>query len=216
MSNEMKMLELLPSLLPTFGNPIHVIEPGMNDGFHTGIIARILQQSGRPFVYVGLEPDPRLRPAIPPGVTFSSQAIGAKDGKATFFLSEGVSKEGHQYTGSSSLHPPSDMLLTSYPQMRFDRRIDVDTITYDTLCKGYGMDWVDFVWCDTQGCEGDLIAGGLEMMPKTKWFFTEYAAGELYLGQAVIDQIKASLPFMEVHTDWGGDILFKHRDVVIP
>lgn len=216
MSNEIEMIRMLPQLLSTFGNPIRIIETGMHDGFHTAGIVQVLRQSGRPFTYLALEPDPRINAYIPHGVTFLPKAIGRADGQADFYLSSGVSTDGQRYIGSSSLHAPSELLLRTYPQMRFKHKITVDVVSYDTLCAHHGMDWVDFVWCDTQGCEGDLIAGGLKMMPKTKWFFTEYSDGELYLGQSLIEQVKEALPFMEVHTDWGGDILFKNRSVVLP
>jgi FkbM family methyltransferase len=212
--NEVRMLRLLPELLHTFGNPIRVVELGANDGAHTVQIINLLNASGRPWEYLAVEPDPRLPiPQLPAQAKFLTCAVGATNGKAQLYLSAGKDDHGMAYSGSSSLRPPTDLLRKSWPKMRFDDFIEVNVYTLDTLCHTMGFPYIDFIWCDIQGCEGDLVAGGRNMLPYTKWFFTEYSAGELYAGQALLGDLVQAMPYMTIHTDFGGDVLFKNRAV---
>lgn len=210
MSNENKMLSDLVTLLPTFGDPVRIIELGMNDGTHTHSIVRTLLGARRNFVYIALEPDPRIHPFVPPGVTFVRAAVAAADGKTTLHLSGGVSEQGMRYTGSSSLYPPGELIHQYWPKMTFDSKAEVEGISYDTLCERYGLPEVDFVWCDIQGCEGDAVKGGSKFFPKTKWFFTEYADDRIYDGQATFAEVRDMLPEWVIHTDYGGDALLRN------
>jgi len=206
------MVLMLPGLMHTFGDPINVVELGMHGGSDTCAIYQALMRTGRRWNYVALEPDPRIQPRVPPGVVFVRAAIADHDGVVKLHLSDGVSDEGMHYTGSSSTRPPG-AVTTLWPKMTFNEVVDVEAITLDTLCTAFNLQHIDFIWCDTQGCEIDAIRGGKRMMPLTKWFFTEYANGEIYKGQADFAQLIAALPFMDVHTDMLGDALFKNKAV---
>lgn len=213
MSNENRMLQILPKLFPTFRTPIHIVELGANDGYHTQQIVRCVQASGRPWRYIAAEPDPRLQPAVPAGVTLFRGAVGRADGPAPLVLSSGQSDEGMRYTGSSSLRPPTPLTFQTWPRMEFKTSAVVDVLTLDTLCAKHGMDWIDFIWCDVQGCEGDVIAGAPIMMPKTSWFFTEYSDGQLYDGQAVFQDLPGLLPDFALFCDMKGDALFVNKSI---
>lgn len=212
--NEVKMLRMLPDLMRTFNDPIRFVELGANDGTHTLQMVNLLQRSARPWQYIAVEPDPRLPiPSLPDSAWFMTCAVGAENGKARLHLSDGTDERGMAYSGSSSLRPPTDLLRQSWPKMRFDNFIEVDVYTLDAICHHAGFTWIDFIWCDIQGCEGDLVRGGRNMLPYTKWFFTEYSAGELYEGQALLADLVKAMPYMEIHTDFGGDVLFKNKAV---
>jgi FkbM family methyltransferase len=211
MSNEQRMLEDLPKILPTFGDPVRIVELGVNDGYHTRAIIDWLDGLHRRFIYVGLEPDPRLHPILPTTVNFVRAAIASEDKMMALHLSEGVSDDGAIYSGSSSLHPPGELIHQYWPKMKFLKTAQVMGVTYDTLCAHHGLDEVDFVWCDTQGCEVDAIKGGPQFFPKTKWFFTEYADARIYSGQATFKELCAMLPDWEVYLDYGGDALLRNK-----
>lgn len=208
--NETAMHRLLPSIASTFGNPINFIELGAHEGVDTYWLLQFLLSTRKPFNFVALEPDPRIvRPTLQ-HVKSVNAAIAAYDGKTTLYLSGGTGDDGVPYSGSSSTHPPG-LCSTYWPKMTFNETVDVPAIALDTLCSQFGMNHVDFIWCDTQGCEIDVIQGGSRMLPRTKWFFTEYADGEIYKGQATFDQLKQMIPFMTVHTDMKGDALFSNQ-----
>lgn len=214
MTNEMKMLELLPSLISTFADPIHFLELGCNDGYHTGILVRHLAASGKTWRYVAVEADPRLNGCpMPAGVEVFRGAVGEHDGEATLHLSGGQSETGMRYTGSSSLRPPTEETFKNWPRMTFNQSVTVPTLCLDSLVSNYGLaEWLDFVWCDIQGCEGDAIRGGPGIIPKTKWIFLEYSEGALYEGQAVFQDIQGILaPHFDLYRDFGGDALFRHK-----
>jgi FkbM family methyltransferase len=207
------MIELIAELLKTFDSPIHFVELGVNDGYHTAILAQMLAHTGLPWRYLAVEPDPRLALAIPPGVDVFRGAVGAEDGRAELHLSSGQSETGMHYSGSSSLRAPTELMFRTWPKMRFDEKVIVDVLTLDTLCERFKLDWIDFIWCDVQGCECDVIRGGKRMMPRTKWFFTEYTLGQLYDGQAVFSDFAGLMPDFNLHTDFHGDVLFVNKAV---
>lgn len=205
------MLQMLPTLARDFGDPIRIVELGANDGYHTGILNQFARGFGRQVQYVALEPDPRLRPVMPPGVQFIPYAIAAKDGEADFHLSSGGTPEGDRYTGSSSLRAPTDTIFRCWPHMRFEAPIRVRTVTLDTLYAQCGMDRVDFIWCDVQGCEIDVIRGGRDALSRTSYFYTEYCDAELYTGQGFLaDLVRELEGIMHVHHDFKGDVLFRN------
>lgn len=207
----MDMIQMLPALASSFGNPVRFVELGANDGYHTGILAGFAASLGKPWQYVALEPDPRLRPLIPPGVQFVPSAIAAQDGEADFHLSSGGTPEGDRYTGSSSLRAPTETIFRCWPHMRFEPPIRVKTVTLDTLYSRFCFDRVDFIWCDVQGCEIDVIRGGLDALSRTGYFYTEYIDAELYSGQAFLpDLVRELQGVMHIHHDFGGDVLFRN------
>jgi len=74
---------------------------------------------------------------------------------------------------------------------------------------------VDWIWCDVQGAEDLVIAGGLKTFARTRFFYTEYIEVEAYVGQIGRDEIHRRLPgrwrIAEDYRSWdkGGDCLFE-------
>ena len=216
MVNENRMLKLFDGLIPTFSAPIHVIELGANDGFHTRVMTEILNKHRLPWKYLAVEPDPRLQAEMPEGVTYVGAGIAQHTGKGTLFLSDGE-HEGNRYTGSSSLRTPTRLLHEHWPHMTFDTCIETPTITLDDLCTNNEFGHVDFIWCDVQGCEVDVVRSGKTALKNTKWMFMEYANGELYEGQIPLIEIERELDgIMRLHTDFRGDALFVNVNLDIP
>lgn len=205
------MLQLLPQIAADFGDPVRFVELGANDGYHTGLLAQFAASLRRRWQYVALEPDTRLRPSIPPGVSFAPYAISDKDGEAEFHLSSGGTPEGDRYTGSSSLRTPTATIFKCWPHMRFEAPVKVKTVTLDSLYAQFGFDHADFIWCDVQGCEIDVIRGGREALSRTAYFYTEYCDAELYTGQGFLADLVRELDgIMHVHHDFKGDVLFRN------
>ena len=78
---------------------------------------------------------------------------------------------------------------------------------------------VDWIWCDVQGAEDLVIAGGQETLARTRFFYTEYIECEAYEGQIGRDEIHRRLPgtwrIAEDYRQWaqGGDCLFENLTV---
>lgn len=215
MANEDKMLELLPAIATTFNSPATIVDCGFCDGSSAHSITSSLNSLKLSWRYFGIEADARLQPYVPPGVVLIRAAVADFDGEIDFHLSSGNDDNGGSYYGSSSIHPPGPLIATYWPKMRFNQTVKVPAFTLDTLCDQRDIHDIDFLWCDIQGGEGELVRGAKRMMPRTKWFFTEYSSSQLYAGQIVIDELKQLLdPYMVVYKDFGGDILFKNKQVL--
>jgi 2-O-methyltransferase len=48
---------------------------------------------------------------------------------------------------------------------------------------------VDLIWCDIQGAERNMIAGGRQTLARTSWLLTECYSIEMYEGQATRDEL---------------------------
>jgi FkbM family methyltransferase len=145
-----------------------------------------------------------------PNLEFVRAAISSKDGEVQLHLSEGVGETGEHYSGSSSLHPPGALIKQYWPKMEFNKAVPVPGITMDTLMERLRLPHIDFIWCDTQGCEDEAIKGGPKAFAASKFFFTEYADAPIYDGQATFTQIRAMLPTWVVDYNWGGDALLRN------
>jgi hypothetical protein len=69
---------------------------------------------------------------------------------------------------------------------------------------------IDLIWADTQGAEADLIAGGVEALAKTRFFYTEYSDDEWYEGQPNLKKILEMLPNFNIVHRFTMDILLKN------
>jgi FkbM family methyltransferase len=72
---------------------------------------------------------------------------------------------------------------------------------------------IDFIWCDVQGAEDLVIAGGQEALIRTRYFYTEYYNTEEYAGQIPLSEIHGRLPGnWKLLEDYGSDALFQNLD----
>ncbi len=60
-------------------------------------------------------------------------------------------------------------------------------ITLDRHLEKYGLKGktIDFIYCDIQGAEKQMIAGANESLKKTRYLYTEYSNSEDYENQAI-------------------------------
>lgn len=158
----------------------------------------------------GFEPEPRNIAILEKieGLNLFKGAVSDEDGEATFNRSRTNDPEALRLSGSI-LKPKNH--LTNWDWIFFDETITVPTIKLDTFCKD--MPVIDFIWCDAQGAEGKIIAGGQETLKKTRFFFTEYCDDEHYEGQPTMREILKLLPDFEVAFDYGTDVLLKNTKI---
>jgi 2-O-methyltransferase len=192
-------------------NPV-VLEIGAAEGEDTVRYLGALIALKRPFRYIAFEPDERniwhlerLKEKIP--FELIPSAVGDKNGLASWKASN------HPYSGS--VKEPKEH-LTLYPYITFGERDSVGMVRLDDCVEGK----VDWIWCDVQGAEDLVIAGGQETFKRTRFFYTEYLECEAYQGQIGRDEIHRRLPgnwvIAEDYRSWekGGDCLFQNLSVL--
>jgi len=199
-----------------------MLEVGANEGEDTEIFAAI------PGVTLFcFEPDPRaarlwsqrmeaitLRDNV--SVTLVERALADAPGKAMLHLSGGWPPDwprepGQEWTKSSSLCRPTGHLTYS-PWCKFTSHVEVEVTTLDL----WAADWpaigvVDFLWADVQGAEARLLAGGAEMLRRTRWVYLECHQRPLYEGQAGEDDLRERLAEFDLLARYGENLLFHNR-----
>ncbi|MEO8380958.1 MAG: FkbM family methyltransferase, partial [Acidobacteriota bacterium] len=182
--------------------PKTFLELGAHRGTDTAWMAQIPGVTLHAF-----EPDPRNDQPTRPNVTLHRAAIADVDGRSGFVLS--AAGWGQVWTHSSSLKRPKHH-LTRYP-VTFGETIEVETVALDSAARRLGLDTVDFIWADIQGAEGEMVRGGLDLLRRTRYLFTEYSDDELYEGQSTLAELLALLPDYRVLELWSDDVLLENR-----
>lgn len=172
--------------------------------------------------YHGFEPDPRninviKRKPLPYKLNLIQGAVGNKNEVIDFYLSDGKHPvNGNQMTGANSIRPPKDV-LTRHAWIKFNKQIKVQCYTLDDYCKNNKIDHIDFIWCDIQGAEYDMIEGAKDILSRTKYAYLEYSDVELYEGQKKIEDY---LKLLNETGDWELvhkfqiDVLFQNKSLV--
>ena len=142
------------------------------------------------------EPDPRAIQKFKsrissPNVKLFECAVGNQSGTVTFnqSTSDGNVKDWDQ---SGSIRQPKKHLEV-WPWVKFEKQIEVPIVRLDDWIKDKDIESVDLIWADAQGAEGDLIAGGSEVLKRTRFLYTEYGVSEWYEGQISLDAMCAML-----------------------
>lgn len=188
-----------------------VLELGAAEGEDTTRYIHALECLKRPFTYIAFEPDHRNIRHLEDlqykhNFTLVPKAVGDHMGSAPWKASN------HPYSGS--VKEPKEH-LELYPHITFGERSHVPMINLDYL----GLGKVDWIWCDVQGAEDLVIAGGQATLARTRYFYTEYIECEAYAGQIGRDEIHRRLPgywvIEEDYRGWqkGGDCLFRNLTV---
>lgn len=195
-----------------------ILDVGCNDGEHTQMFLDLFPHT-RVFCF---EPDPRAvqrfrKSVSDPRAELFEVAVGKIDGLSIFYQSDGWPSPGgvrfpEGWDLSGSIHRPTGHLVM-HPWCTFDNRIGVTVVRLDTWAREHGVDYVDFIWADVQGAEGDLVMGAQSLLAHTRFFYTEYSHHELYEGQVTLQQLEAMLPRFEMMQTWDNDVLFRNRDL---
>lgn len=190
----------IKEILIGIDNPT-IFELGVHWGEDTRRIMNLCKSKPN---YHGFEPDPRnikriKENKLPYELKLNECAVSDKDGVIDFYLSGGNHPvNGNLMTGANSIRMPKDV-LNKHSWISFDDVIKVKTTYLDKYCKENSIDKIDFMWCDIQGAEYDMIKGAKDILTKTKYAFLEYSDSELYLGQK---KIKDYMDLLSDCGDW--------------
>ena len=192
----------LAKYLPTLKDPVFV-EIGPARGEDSAYFIQFLRGN---WSYYAFEADPRNAQAFRekikhPRVIFTEAAVGSHCGETTFWMS------GPEHVWSSSMRKPKEHLTVS-PQITFDQTCTAKLLTLDSFFADKGISKIDFLWCDAQGGEADIIQGAKETLAKVKYLLLEYSDIELYEGQATYQGLLNQLgPDFEVVKKYDEDVV---------
>ena len=207
----MDILSHYKRVIENTDNPV-VLELGAAEGEDTVRYVECLKALGRPYRYIAFEPDERNvwhlnRLVEKGGFELVPHAVGDRSGLV------GWRASNHPYSGSVK-EPKEHMAL--WPHISFAPPSQIYMEELDNVAARMGIEKVDWIWCDVQGAEDLVIAGGLKTFAKTRFFYTEYIEAEAYAGQIGRDEIHRRLPgtwrIAEDYRSWdkGGDCLFEN------
>lgn len=186
-----------------------IVELGAHHGHDTAIL---YDAAAKPVTYIAVEADPRNIPVLeqriyPRDVSIVHAAIWDRAGEVDLHLSHG---EG---TGSSSVRPPLKH-LEHFPGIAFNGSARVPALPLDSITLLCELWHADLIWCDIQGAERNMIAGGRQTLARTSWLLTECDSIEMYAGQATRDELLDLLgPEWELVAEWpeNANLLLRNR-----
>lgn len=118
---------------------------------------------------------------------------------------------------SSSLRPPL-MHTVVFPDVKFNEQHTAFAIKLDIWFKLMWYNAIDLIWCDVNGAEANVIAGGRETLKNTRYLFIEFEQKELFEGALTREQMKDALPEFECIGEYNfegnyGNLLFKNNNL---
>lgn len=156
-----------------------------------------------------------------PRCVLLERAICDLDGSHEFHPSSGTPPTGFpdpeckSWTYSGSLNEPTGHLSQKWCKFDEDGPIIVPTIRFDSWYRQTpAVNIIDFVWCDIQGAEHQMIIGGKAALAHTRYLYTEFADEEQYATQKPLAELVRMMPDFELLAIYGGDnALLRNRNL---
>jgi len=154
-------------------------------------------------------------------------AICNKNGEIELNISDSETRrhgDNEFWSASSSLRKPKAH-LSLFPDVEFKAKqialgMKLDTfVEGQTPLNGGEIEIVDFIWCDVNGAEEDVILGALNTLKdKTRYLYIEFSDKELYEGQITLEKMLSLLPSFEmigIYNFQGnfGNVLCKNKNL---
>lgn len=189
-------------------NPV-VVEIGAADGQDTVRLREPLVNTGRTWRLLAFECEKgnflKFREQQLHDVEFFQLAVSDKVGPAQF-----IGSGSWPYSGS--LKEPVNHRI-SHAWIPFQPPVEVMCTTLDAMFTTCRLDEISFLWCDVQGAEDLVIAGGQKALARTRWIWCEIYEAEEYAGHIGRDEFQRRLPGKwEIVEVQGTDVLFHNLD----
>jgi FkbM family methyltransferase len=152
----------LSSFLPT--NDSIIIDLGANEGYYV----LKAKESAPKSKIIAVEPNPTAFNVLKrnieanklKNVILVNKAVTSKNGRVKFEIVKGRSGVG---------------AVKVYKEFRRNlKKIIVDSITLENLCKKYKIDKIDLLKIDVEGSEVDILKSSKDILPKVKKAIIEY------------------------------------------
>ena len=124
-----------------------------------------------------------------------NKAVSSSNGTADFFVSSGRpdnaidSDWDYGNKSSSLLAPANHKQLVNF--IKFERKIEIETITLKSFCLANNINHIDFVHMDVQGAELMVLEGAEDFIESVKIIWLEVSKLDIYKDQPLADDIAA-------------------------
>jgi FkbM family methyltransferase len=115
-------------------------------------------------------------------------ALSDKSELLDFYVS---TRHGELSASGSILQPKLHKEV--HPEIKFEKKIKVQTTSIDDWSAEYQIEHVDFIWLDLQGAEMKALKGASHTLANVKAIFTEVSLIETYEAVPLYDNLKAFL-----------------------
>ena len=155
-------------------------------------------------------------------MTLIKSAVGSIDGNITLYQSDSSTRRHYPFqeswSASSSIRKPKNH-LNIFPDVSFKDQVTVQCTKLDTWCKNTGLEnaEIDFMWVDVNGAEMDFVAGALQTLKRTRYFYIEFSDKELYEGECKKEELLNALNDHELLGIYGyygnfGNLLLRNKN----
>jgi len=154
--------------LPNFPakNDLTIIDLGANEGFYT---LKAKEKAPKSKI-IAVEPNPNAFKLLKKNVGTNklkdvivvNEAVTSKSGKITFEIVKGATTIG------------ALKIYKKYRDRKRLRKVIVNSITLEKLCKKYKINKIDLLKIDVEGSEFDILKSSKNILPKMKKVVIEY------------------------------------------
>jgi FkbM family methyltransferase len=128
-------------------------------------------------------------------VIVSNIALSNNCGTSKFYVSNGRPEGKNEKTWdygnkSSSILKPTDNLKKIHEWLKFDKTIEIETLTLDKFCKDNNITEIDYIHMDVQGAEIMVLNGANRIISNIKAIWMEVENVELYTNQPLKEEVE--------------------------
>jgi FkbM family methyltransferase len=170
------------------GQPLMVVDIGARRGFesHWSVYGDQVKMIG--FEADAKECERLNQQAAGSGNRFFPVALHQSRGKRSFYITAQPS--------SSGFYPPNMRFVQRLPDevnLSVIKTVEMDTVDFDSFASENGIDSIDFIKLDTEGCELDILQGAARSLKKVIGLSIEVEFLQLHEGQPVFGDIDSFL-----------------------
>lgn len=141
-----------------------ILDVGANLGSSVAFYRRLFPNAR----VIAFEPDPETfrrlgqRHGSDPRVTLLNCGVGAMPGRLT------LQRNTHSSTNSFLEVDEDSSWVRDTPGFRKVDAVEVDVVTLDSIADKHSLDYIDFVKCDTQGFEPEVLTGARRLLEQKR------------------------------------------------